>query len=63
MTKSEKRMWQVSIENTAAIVAKQYGNGLVNSVFQRYGAYGIYDLSPQHYGEVFAGLEQIINDN
>ena len=63
MTKSEKEMWQINIENAAATVAEQYGNEVVKSVFQRYDAHGLYDLSPSYYSEVFGDLELIANDN
>lgn len=63
MTKSEKEMWRINIENTAAAVAEQYGNEVVTSVFRRYDARGLYDLSPNYYGEVFGDLELIVNDN
>lgn len=62
MTKSEKRMWLTNIENAADAVATEYGSEIAESVFQRYGAHGIYDLSPCYYSEVFADLEQIAND-
>ena len=56
-------MWQINIENTAAAVAEQYGSEVVKSVFRRYDAHGLYDLSPGYYGEVFGDLELIVNDN
>ena len=63
MTKSEKRMWLTNIENAANAVAAEYGSEVTQSVFQRYDAHGTYDLSPCYYGEVFADLELIANDN
>ena len=63
MTKSEKEMWQINIENAAAAVAEQYGNAVVESVLQRYDAHGLYDLSYRYYSEVFGDLELIANDN
>ena len=63
MTKSEKQMWHINIENTAAAVAEQYGNEVVKSVFQYYDAHGLYDLSPCYYSEAFGDLELIANDN
>lgn len=56
-------MWQINIENAAAAVAEQYGNDVVKSIFQRYDAHGLYDLSPCYYSEVFSDLELIANDN
>lgn len=63
MTKSEKQMWQINIENTAVAVAEQYGSEVVESVFRRYDAHGLYNLSPCYYSEVFGDLELIANDN
>ena len=63
MTKSGKQMWQVNIESAAAAVAEQYGNDVVQSVFRRYDAHGLYDLSTYYYSEVFGDLELIANDN
>lgn len=63
MNSSEKKMWRINIENAASRVSAEYGSSVVQSVFQRYDAHGLYDLSPCHYSEVFADLEQIANDN
>ena len=63
MTKPEKEMWRINIENAAATVAEQYGNEVVESVFRRYDAQGLYDLSPCYFSEVFGDLELIVNDN
>lgn len=63
LNSSEKKMWKINIENTAATVVEQYGNGVVESVFRRYDAQGLYDLSPCYYSEVFGDLELIANDN
>lgn len=63
MTKSEKEMWHINIENVAATVDEQYGSEVVKSVFRRYDAHGLYDLSPCYYSEVFGDLELIANDN
>ena len=63
MTKSEKRIWLTNIENAADAVAAEYGSEVAQSVFQRYNAHGIYDLSSCYYSEVFADLELIANDN
>lgn len=63
MTKYECENWIINIENTAAAVAVQYGNEVAKSVFQRYGAHGLYDLSYHYYSEVFGDLELIVNDN
>ena len=63
MTKPEKEMWRINIENAAAAVAEQYGNEVVESAFRRYDAQGLYDLSPCYFSEVFGDLELIANDN
>ena len=63
MTKPEKEMWRINIENAAATVAEQYGNEVVDSVFRRYDAQGLYDLSSCYFSEVFGDLELIANDN
>lgn len=62
MTKTEKQMWIINIENVASSVYSLYGSDVANSVFKRYGANGIYNLSPCYYSEVFADLDQIAND-
>ena len=63
MTKTEKEMWIINIENAASTVCSQYGSDVAKSIFQRYGASGIYNLSPCYYSEVFSALELIANDN
>lgn len=63
MTKTEKEMWIINIENAALAVCSQYGSDVAKSVFQRYGASGIYNLSPYYYSEVFSDLELMANDN
>ena len=56
-------MWITNIENAPSIVSTEYGNEVALSVFQRYDTYGIYDLNPCYYPDVFADLEQIAFDN
>lgn len=63
MTKQEKDMWIINIENVAGNVYEKYGSNVAKSVFQRYDAYGIYNLSPCYYSEVFSDLELMANDN
>lgn len=63
MTKTEKEMWIINIENATSAVCLQFGSNLAKSVFQRYGANEIYDLSPCYYSEVFGDLELMANDN
>ncbi|MFR3968405.1 MAG: hypothetical protein ACLTZE_00850 [Evtepia sp.] len=43
-------------------MAAEYGQKVVDSVFCRYDAHSLEDLSPCYYGEVFSDLEQIAND-
>ena len=59
---SEKEMWRINIENAAAAVTAEYGDEVAKSVFHRYDAHGLYDLSSCYYAEVFGDLEQIAND-
>ena len=63
MTKYERENWIINIENTATAVEARLGSAVVVSVFKRYDAHGLYDLSPSYYGEVFGDLELIANDN
>ena len=62
MTENEKEMWTINIETAASRVADEYGSAVVNSVFARYDATGLYNLASCYYSEVFADLEQIAND-
>ena len=63
MTRAEKVMWEINIENAFSRVCEAVGKTVAQSVFRRYDAHSFYDLSPSHYSEVFADLEQIANDN
>ena len=63
MKSSERLMWETNIETAASAVAAEYGQKVVDSVFCRYDAHSLEDLSPCYYGEVFSDLEQIANDN
>ena len=60
--KLSKRDWIINIENAASRVATEYGKDVVDSVFRRYEAHSIDDLSSCYYSEVFADFEQIAND-
>ena len=62
MTENEKEMWTTSIETAASRVAAEYGSAVVNSVFARYDATGLHNLASCYFSEVFADLEQIVND-
>ena len=63
MTRNEREMWEINIENAASRVAAEYGLSAVNSVFARYDAHGFHDLSSCYFSEVFADLEMMANGN
>lgn len=63
MSRNEHEMWRINIENAASKVAAEFGSSAVNSVFARYNAHGFHDLSSCYFGEVFADLEMMTNDN
>lgn len=63
MSRIEIEMWENNIENAASRVAAEYGSAVVSSVFARYDATGLNNLASCYYSEVFADLEQIVNDN
>ncbi|MBO2527829.1 MAG: hypothetical protein CW335_06615 [Clostridiales bacterium] len=62
MNQKEKKCWRINIENAVAEATAKAGTEIVKSVFRRYDARNLYDLSPCYYSEVFADLQQIIND-
>ena len=62
MNQNEKKCWRINIENAVAEATAKVGTEVVKSVFRRYDARSLYDLSPCYYSEVFADLQQIIND-
>ena len=51
-----------SIEESASIISSQVGSAVVNSVFQRYGAYSVEDLNPCDLPDVFSELYAIEAD-
>lgn len=61
MSQTEHEMWETNIENAASAVAAEYGSSVVNSVFARYDAHGLHDLSSCYFSEVFADLEMMAN--
>ncbi len=63
MSRKEHEMWEINIDNAASRVAAEYGSSVVDSLFTRYDATGLNNLSSCYYSEVFADLEQIANDN
>lgn len=62
MTREEKMMWEINIENASSRVCSLYDSKVALSIFQMYGANSFSDLNPCYYSEVFADLEQIAND-
>ena len=62
MTKSERKNWIINIENSAAAISDQLGHAVVDSVFRRYGALGLWDLNPVHLPDVFSELYTIEAD-
>lgn len=63
MSRDEKEMWRINIENAVDEVCGTYDADVAKSVFQRYDATNFDDLSPCYYTEVFGDLELIANDN
>lgn len=62
MTKRERDNRIANIENTAAAIESQLGSAVVDSVFKRYGAHGVWDLNPNDLPDVFSGLYAIEAD-
>lgn len=62
MTKSEDKNWIINIENSAAAISTQLGPTVVDSIFKRYGAHGLWDLNPVHLPDVFSELYAIEAD-
>ena len=54
--------WRISIENSADFIEKNIGIGTVQAVFEKYGATGSDDLSPEYYSEAFSELYAIEAD-
>lgn len=52
----------VGIENSVAFIESQLGAAVVDSVFKRYNAHGVWDLSPYDLSEVFSELYAIESD-
>lgn len=63
MSRDEKEMWRINIENMADEVSGTYGANVARSVFQRYDATDFDNLSPCYYDEVFGLLELMTCDN
>ena len=63
MTRSERNNWLINIENTAAEVAANVGQGTVDFVLSKYGARSIYALKSSDLSDVFSELYAIASDN
>lgn len=63
MTKQDKEMWRINIENAADEASSIHGAAAVGGVFARYDATCFEDLSSSYYVEVFGDLELMINDD
>ena len=62
MTKAERKNWIINIENSAAAISAQLGSAVVNSVFNKYGDHGVWNLNPIHLPDVFCELYTIEAD-
>ena len=62
MTINEKDSYIISIEESASIISSQLGSAVVDSVFKRYDACGLWDLKPVHLPDVFSELYAIEAD-
>ena len=62
MTTNEKDSYITCIEESMSIISSQVGSAVVNSVFQRYGAYSVEDLNPCDLPDVFSELYAIEAD-
>lgn len=62
MDRKERLNWTLNIENHIAEATAKVGSTVVQAVFHRYDARSLRDLNPCYYAEVFADLQQIIND-
>lgn len=51
-----------SIEQSVLVISAELGNRVAESVFERYGAYGIEDLNPSYLPDVFSELFAIEAD-
>mgnify|MGYP000964639211 FL=1 len=63
MTKQDKEMWRINIENAADEASSIHGIAAVNGVFARYDSTCFDDLSPSYYWDVFGDLEMMASDN
>ena len=59
MTSYERKNWIINIENSATAVESCLGKTIVKSIFERYGAHEIQDLSPSDFSNVFSDIYAI----
>ena len=62
MTKQDKEMYLINIENLAASIIPQLGSDVVASVFSHFGAQGTWDINPCYLQDVFNELHEIDAD-
>lgn len=62
MTSISNSDYIASIEESASIICSEIGPGVVDSVFQRYGAQCVEDLNPADLPDVFSELYAIEAD-
>lgn len=62
MTRNEQDNLKINIENDVVKAAEIYDISIIISIFEKYDAQGLHDLSPCYFGEVFADLELLLND-
>lgn len=62
MTNNDRQNWIINIENSATVIEAQLGPATVQSVFERYGAKNVCDLTSSDLPEVFSELYAIEAD-
>lgn len=63
MTRAEKEMWQISIENAVSAVCSLCNPDAADGIFERYNATDFDNLSPYYYAAVLGDLELIAYRN
>lgn len=56
-------IWRINIENLVSEVSAKYGKQAVSSLFNRYDATCLEDLSPSFYRNVFNNFELMVCDD
>lgn len=62
MANISRNDYLASIEESASFICSEIGPDVVDSVFQRYGAHSVEDLTPVNLPEVFSELYAIEAD-